>query len=48
LNRDDVAITGAPVKLMTNFPRKVFDDDDYEKPLSQLGLVPAAAVIVMK
>jgi hypothetical protein len=33
---------------MTNFPKKVFSDDDYDKPLNMLGLVPAAAVIVMK
>jgi hypothetical protein len=33
---------------MTNFPKKVFTEEDYEKPLDMLGLVPAAAVIVMK
>jgi hypothetical protein len=33
---------------MTNFPRRVFEEEDYEKPLDVLGLVPAAAVIVMK
>ena len=33
---------------MTNFPKKVFSAEDYDKPLDMLGLVPAAAVIVMK
>lgn len=34
LNRSD---GDAPFCLMTNFPRKVFTSDDYEKPLDQLG-----------
>lgn len=29
----------APFSLMTSFPRKVFANDDYEKPLDQLGNV---------
>ncbi|XP_053399394.1 UBX domain-containing protein 1-A-like [Mercenaria mercenaria] len=34
--------------LMTSFPRKVFAGDDYEKPLTELGLVPSAVLIVTK
>lgn len=34
--------------LMTTFPRKVFTDDDYEKPLDVLGLIPSAVLIVTK
>lgn len=34
--------------LMTNFPRKVYADDDFEKPLETLGLVPSAVLIVTK
>lgn len=34
LNRTD---GNAPFCLMTSFPRKVFSNDDYEKPLDQLG-----------
>ncbi|XP_046611528.1 UBX domain-containing protein 1 [Neodiprion virginianus] len=34
--------------LMTTFPRKIFTEDDYEKPLDILGLVPTAVVIVQK
>lgn len=26
-----------PFSLMTSFPRKMFTNDDYEKPLDQLG-----------
>ncbi|XP_055374803.1 UBX domain-containing protein 1 [Condylostylus longicornis] len=37
-----------PFDLMTSFPRKVFTDDDYEKPLEVLGLVPSAVIIVTK
>lgn len=37
-----------PFSLMTNFPRKVYEDDDYEKPLEILGLVPSAVLIVTK
>lgn len=38
----------APFALMTSFPRKIFTDEDYEKPLDALGLVPSAVVIVTK
>lgn len=37
-----------PFALMTTFPRKVFTDEDYEKPLEALGLVPSASLIVTK
>lgn len=37
-----------PFRLMTNFPKKIFDEEDYEKSLSTLGLVPSAVVIVTK
>ncbi|XP_051174776.1 UBX domain-containing protein 1 [Leptopilina boulardi] len=34
--------------LMTNFPRKVFTDDDFDAPLDVLGLVPSAVIIIQK
>ncbi|XP_072345446.1 UBX domain-containing protein 1 [Scyliorhinus torazame] len=34
--------------LMTSFPRKVFSEEDMEKPLQELGLVPSAALFVCK
>ena len=34
--------------LMTPFPKKVFQDEDYEKPLDKLGLVPSSVLIVSK
>lgn len=37
-----------PFALMTTFPRKLFADDDYEKPLEMLGLVPSAVVTMTK
>ncbi|PSN51014.1 hypothetical protein C0J52_07448 [Blattella germanica] len=43
MNRTDGS---GPFSLMTNFPKKIFTDDDYEKPLDLLGLVPSAVVIV--
>ncbi|XP_021919770.1 UBX domain-containing protein 1 isoform X2 [Zootermopsis nevadensis] len=45
MNRTDGS---GPFCLMTNFPKKVFSDDDYEKPLDLLGLVPSAVVIVSR
>lgn len=45
LNRSDGS---DPFSLMTSFPRKVFTNDDYEKPLDQLGLVPSAVIILTK
>jgi len=46
LNRQD--LPGAPVNLMTTFPRVVFSEDDYDKPLETLGLVPSAALVISK
>lgn len=37
-----------PFGLMTSFPRKVFGFDDFDKPLSALGLVPSAVLIMTK
>ncbi|XP_075555696.1 UBX domain-containing protein 1-A-like isoform X2 [Dermacentor variabilis] len=45
LNRTDGDF---PFTLMTSFPRKVFTEEDYNKPLSALGLVPSAVVILTK
>ena len=45
MNRTD---DPGPFALMTSFPRKVFSNEDMEKPLSQLGLVPSAVLIVTK
>ncbi|XP_064622494.1 UBX domain-containing protein 1-like [Lineus longissimus] len=38
----------APFRLMTNYPKKVFTDEDMEKPLTELGLVPSASLILTK
>merc|ERR1712029_182587 len=35
-----------PIKLMTTFPKKVFSEEDYEKPLDTLGLCPSAVIIL--
>ncbi|KAK2581274.1 hypothetical protein KPH14_008064 [Odynerus spinipes] len=37
-----------PFNLMTNFPKKVFTEEDYDVPLGVLGLVPSAVIIVQK
>ncbi|XP_050293439.1 UBX domain-containing protein 1-B [Anthonomus grandis grandis] len=37
-----------PFKLMTSFPRKIFNSEDYDKPLDTLGLAPTATLIVSK
>lgn len=37
-----------PFNLMTTFPRRVFTEEDYDKPLYSLGLVPSAVLIVTK
>jgi len=37
-----------PFSLMTSFPKKMFTEEDYEKPLDVLGLVPTAVLIVTK
>jgi len=46
MNRTDGA--EGEVKLMTNFPKKVFSDEDYENTLENLGLTPSAVLIVTK
>uniref|UniRef100_A0A8D0GTE6 UBX domain protein 1 n=1 Tax=Sphenodon punctatus TaxID=8508 RepID=A0A8D0GTE6_SPHPU len=45
LNRKD---EGEPFNLLTSFPRRVFTEEDMEKPLQELGLVPSAVLIVAK
>lgn len=45
LNRSD---GDAPFCLMTSFPRKVFTNDDYEKPLDQLGNINNNNLINLK
>ncbi|XP_041988046.1 UBX domain-containing protein 1 [Aricia agestis] len=35
-------------KLMTTFPKKIFTEEDYEKPLEILGLVPSAVIIISR
>ena len=45
INRTD---TVGPFNLMTNFPKKIFTEDDYNTPLDVLGLTPSAVVIVQK
>lgn len=36
MNRTD---DSGPFKLMTNFPKKVFTEDDYDTPLDVLGML---------
>ncbi|XP_017053118.1 UBX domain-containing protein 1 [Drosophila ficusphila] len=38
----------SPFSLMTTFPRKLFAEEDYEKPLEVLGLVPSAVITMTK
>ncbi|GFQ97767.1 UBX domain-containing protein 1 [Trichonephila clavata] len=45
MNRTDGS---APFSLMTNFPKKVFTEEDMNAPLNSLGLVPSAVLIVCK
>ncbi|XP_043931575.1 UBX domain-containing protein 1 [Protopterus annectens] len=45
LNRKDGA---TPFNFMTSFPRRMFAEEDMEKPLQELGLVPSAVLIVIK
>ncbi|XP_077311986.1 UBX domain-containing protein 1 [Lithobates pipiens] len=40
--------TEEPFNLLTSFPRRVFTEEDMEKPLQELGLVPSAVLIVAK
>merc|ERR1712096_499334 len=46
MNRSDGG--AGPVKFMTNFPKKVFADEDYENTLGNLGLVPSAVLMITK
>jgi len=46
MNRNDGG--SGPVKLMTNFPKKVFSEEDYNNSLENLGLVPSAVLMVTK
>ncbi|XP_026112350.1 UBX domain-containing protein 1 isoform X2 [Carassius auratus] len=39
---------GQDFNLITPYPRRVFTDLDMEKPLSELGLVPSAVLVVIK
>ncbi|XP_043513100.1 UBX domain-containing protein 1 [Frieseomelitta varia] len=45
INRTDAP---GPFSLMTNFPKKIFMEEDYEAPLNALGLTPSAVLIVQK
>ncbi|XP_076463982.1 UBX domain-containing protein 1-like [Babylonia areolata] len=45
MNRTD---GNGPFSIMTSFPRKVFTEEDMDKPLKELGLVPSAVLIVTK
>eukprot|EP00088_Acartia_fossae_P066251 TRINITY_DN8203_c0_g1_i1.p1 TRINITY_DN8203_c0_g1~~TRINITY_DN8203_c0_g1_i1.p1 ORF type:complete len:288 (+),score=87.22 TRINITY_DN8203_c0_g1_i1:49-912(+) len=46
MNRTDGQ--SAPFNFMTNFPKKVFTDEDYENSLENLGLVPSAVLMMTK
>ncbi|ODM93168.1 UBX domain-containing protein 1-A [Orchesella cincta] len=46
LNRDDGG--QGTFNLMTSFPRKVYQGDEYDMPLEALGLVPTAVLMVTK
>jgi len=48
LNRTDGMPADTPMRLMQNFPHRVFTDEDMEKPISELGLTPSAVLIVTK
>ncbi|XP_071524590.1 UBX domain-containing protein 1-like isoform X1 [Panulirus ornatus] len=48
LNHQDELPADAPFKLSTSFPRKIFSDEDMDKPLDVLGLVPSAVLMVTK
>jgi len=37
-----------PFNLMTNYPKKVYSDEDYDTPLAALGLVPSAVLMVTR
>ncbi|EPB78863.1 UBX domain protein [Ancylostoma ceylanicum] len=44
LNHSD----GIPFTLLQPFPRKVMTDEDYDKPLKELGLVPSANFVMTR
>lgn len=46
MNRTDGG--AGQVKFMTNFPKKVFTDEEYENSLENLGLVPSAVLMMTK
>lgn len=46
LNRTDGS--SDPFELMTTFPKRVFQMEDYDKPLQMLGLTPSSVLIVSK
>ncbi|XP_076628300.1 UBX domain-containing protein 1 isoform X1 [Colletes latitarsis] len=46
MNRTDD--DSGPFCLMTNFPKKIFTEDDYDTPLDVLGLVPSSVIIIKK
>ncbi|PIO63675.1 UBX domain protein [Teladorsagia circumcincta] len=39
---------GMPFGLLVPFPRKVMTDEDYDKPLKELGLVPSANFVMTR
>lgn len=43
-----MAETQTSFGLMTNFPKKVFSNEDYQQKLEALGLVPSAVLIVTR
>ncbi|CAG9798685.1 unnamed protein product [Chironomus riparius] len=49
LKQGEAPIPGVfPFSMMTSFPRKVFNDEDFEKSLEELQLVPSATIMVTK
>ncbi|XP_040566974.1 UBX domain-containing protein 1-B [Lepeophtheirus salmonis] len=48
MNRSDPEFNGSACQFMTSFPRKVFTQEEYEKTLESLELVPSAVLIVKK
>lgn len=45
MNRTDGA---GPFNIMQTFPRKVYTDDDMQRTLADLGLVPATSLVISK
>lgn len=45
MNRTDEA---GPFSLMTSFPKRVFTEDDMDRPLYDLGLVPSSVLMLTK